>query len=215
MDTPGSLVCKPSRTLLEVWADTGRLYQGRSSAQLQPRVDSNAYFLHLSVPMDSQHDEERMTTRLRKTRIRGLGRRPALQASFATTAEHEQEDTLLPLSDQYPQPERTRTRMDALSIPLLHFTTTHHSLFAQLLMGVALLLVILKTLAWKIGEEKYHIASRYLEKILAIHFLLASVVTVLAVATRRSVLAAFNGSCAHLAAMLGGAAATQADGYGH
>jgi len=67
--------------------------------------------------------------------------------------------------------------MDALSLHRLHFafTITYHYLFPQLTMGLALLIVVLKTLAWKSGEEKYDIASRFWAKIFAVNFLLGVV----------------------------------------
>jgi cytochrome d ubiquinol oxidase subunit I len=67
--------------------------------------------------------------------------------------------------------------MDALSLHRLHFafTITYHYLFPQLTMGLALLIVVLKTLAWKTGEEKYDIASRFWAKIFAVNFLLGVV----------------------------------------
>jgi cytochrome d ubiquinol oxidase subunit I len=42
-------------------------------------------------------------------------------------------------------------------------------------MGLALLIVVLKTLAWKTGEEKYDISSRFWAKIFAVNFLLGVV----------------------------------------
>ncbi|MBW4028029.1 MAG: cytochrome ubiquinol oxidase subunit I [Acidobacteria bacterium] len=67
--------------------------------------------------------------------------------------------------------------MDALSLHRLHFafTITYHYLFPQLTMGLALLIVILKTLAWKTGEEKYDVSSRFWAKIFAVNFLLGVV----------------------------------------
>jgi cytochrome bd ubiquinol oxidase subunit I len=52
------------------------------------------------------------------------------------------------------------------------FTLTYHYLFPQLTMGLALLLVILKTLALRQREERYNIAARFWAKIFAITFLL-------------------------------------------
>ena len=67
--------------------------------------------------------------------------------------------------------------MDALSLHRLHFafTITYHYLFPQLTMGLALLIVVLKTFAWKTGEEKYDISSRFWAKIFAVNFLLGVV----------------------------------------
>jgi cytochrome bd ubiquinol oxidase subunit I len=59
-----------------------------------------------------------------------------------------------------------------LAIHRLHFafTATFHYIFPQLTMGLALLLVILKTMALKIGDEHYHRAARFWAKIFAINF---------------------------------------------
>ena len=47
--------------------------------------------------------------------------------------------------------------MDALTLDRLHFafTITYHYLFPQLTMGLALLIVVLKTLALRTGDEHY------------------------------------------------------------
>ena len=67
--------------------------------------------------------------------------------------------------------------MDALTLHRIHFafTITYHYLFPQLTMGLALLLVILKTMALRTGSEKYNIAARFWAKIFAINFLLGVV----------------------------------------
>lgn len=52
------------------------------------------------------------------------------------------------------------------------FTLTYHYLFPQLTMGLALLLVILKTLALRRQDERYHTATRFWAKIFAITFLM-------------------------------------------
>jgi cytochrome d ubiquinol oxidase subunit I len=52
------------------------------------------------------------------------------------------------------------------------FTLTYHYLFPQLTMGLALLLVILKTLALRQHEERYNVAARFWAKIFAITFLM-------------------------------------------
>ncbi len=67
--------------------------------------------------------------------------------------------------------------MDALSLHRLHFafTITYHYLFPQLTMGLALLIVVLKTIAWKTGQVRYDVASRFWAKIFAINFLLGVV----------------------------------------
>ncbi len=61
---------------------------------------------------------------------------------------------------------------DALSIHRLHFafTVTFHYIFPQLTMGLALLLVILKTMALRSGNEHYNEAARFWTRIFAINF---------------------------------------------
>lgn len=60
----------------------------------------------------------------------------------------------------------------ALAIHRLHFafTVTYHYLFPQLTMGLALLLVILKTLAIRTGKPVYDEAVRFWAKIFGINF---------------------------------------------
>ncbi len=60
----------------------------------------------------------------------------------------------------------------ALALHRLHFafTITFHYLFPQLTMGLALLIVILKTLALRTGNENYNEAARFWVKIFAINF---------------------------------------------
>jgi len=67
--------------------------------------------------------------------------------------------------------------LDALTLHRIHFafTVTYHYLFPQLTMGLALLLVILKTMALRTGSEKYNVAARFWAKIFAINFLLGVV----------------------------------------
>ena len=67
--------------------------------------------------------------------------------------------------------------MDALTLHRIHFafTVTYHYLFPQLTMGLALLIVILKTMALRTGSEKYNVAARFWAKIFAINFLLGVV----------------------------------------
>ena len=62
--------------------------------------------------------------------------------------------------------------MDALTVHRLHFafTITFHYLFPQLTMGLALLLVILKTMALVRKDERYEVAARFWAKIFAINF---------------------------------------------
>ena len=55
------------------------------------------------------------------------------------------------------------------------FTVTYHYLFPQLTMGLALLLVILKTLALRTGDEHYNRAARFWAKIFGINFALGVV----------------------------------------
>jgi cytochrome d ubiquinol oxidase subunit I len=60
----------------------------------------------------------------------------------------------------------------ALAVHRLHFafTVTFHYLFPQLTMGLALLIVILKTIALRTGDEHYAKAARFWAKIFAINF---------------------------------------------
>src|SRR6266511_5694913 len=62
--------------------------------------------------------------------------------------------------------------MDALTLHRLHFafTKTFHYIFPQLTMGLALLIVILKTLALRTGHEHYHHSARFWAKIFAVNF---------------------------------------------
>jgi cytochrome bd ubiquinol oxidase subunit I len=66
---------------------------------------------------------------------------------------------------------------DALSIHRLHFafTITFHYIFPQLTMGLALLMVILKTLALRSGNEHYNQAARFWARIFGINFALGVV----------------------------------------
>ena len=67
--------------------------------------------------------------------------------------------------------------MDALALHRIHFafTITYHYLFPQLTMGLALLIVVLKTLALRTHDETYDISARFWAKIFAINFLLGVV----------------------------------------
>src|SRR6201987_2219084 len=67
--------------------------------------------------------------------------------------------------------------MDALTLNRLHFafTITYHYLFPQLTMGLALLIVVLKTLALHTGDEHYDLSARFWANIFAINFLLGVV----------------------------------------
>jgi cytochrome d ubiquinol oxidase subunit I len=62
--------------------------------------------------------------------------------------------------------------MDALTLHRLHFafTITFHYLFPQLTMGLALLILVLKTLALRTGNEHYDRAARFWAKIFAVNF---------------------------------------------
>ena len=67
--------------------------------------------------------------------------------------------------------------MDALTIHRLHFafTVTFHYLFPQLTMGLALLILILKTIALRTGSEHYNDAARFWSRIFGINFALGVV----------------------------------------
>jgi cytochrome bd ubiquinol oxidase subunit I len=67
--------------------------------------------------------------------------------------------------------------MDALLLHRLHFafTVTFHYLFPQLTMGLALLIVVLKTIAIKRKDECYNEAARFWARIFAINFLIGVV----------------------------------------
>ena len=62
--------------------------------------------------------------------------------------------------------------LDALLVHRLHFayTVTFHYLFPQLTMGLALLIVILKTMALRTGDEHYNHAARFWAHIFGINF---------------------------------------------
>jgi cytochrome bd ubiquinol oxidase subunit I len=67
--------------------------------------------------------------------------------------------------------------MDALLLHRIHFgfTVTFHYLFPQLTMGLALLIVALKSVALKTGNQRYNEASRFWAKVLALNFLIGVV----------------------------------------
>jgi cytochrome bd ubiquinol oxidase subunit I len=67
--------------------------------------------------------------------------------------------------------------MDALLLHRIHFgfTITFHYLFPQLTMGLALLIVVMKTIALRTGNERYNEAARFWAKIFAINFLIGVV----------------------------------------
>src|SRR5580704_17893184 len=60
----------------------------------------------------------------------------------------------------------------ALAVHRLHFafTVSFHYLFPQLTMGLALLIVVLKTFALRTNDQHYHRAARFWAKIFAINF---------------------------------------------
>ena len=55
------------------------------------------------------------------------------------------------------------------------FTVTFHCIFPQLTMGLALLILILKTAALRTGEERWNFAARFWARIFAISFALGVV----------------------------------------
>ena len=67
--------------------------------------------------------------------------------------------------------------MTALILHRIHFgfTITFHYLFPQLTMGLALLIVVLKTIALRRNDERYNQAARFWMRIFAINFLLGVV----------------------------------------
>src|SRR5512144_3124931 len=60
----------------------------------------------------------------------------------------------------------------SLLLHRLHFafTATFHYLFPQLTMGLALLVVILKTLGLRTGEQRYDESARFWARIFAVNF---------------------------------------------
>src|ERR1700751_4326089 len=67
--------------------------------------------------------------------------------------------------------------MDALIVDRIHFafTITFHYLFPQLTMGLALLIVILKTIALRTGISHYDEAARFWARIFGINFVVGVV----------------------------------------
>jgi len=65
----------------------------------------------------------------------------------------------------------------ALLLHRIHFafTVTYHYLFPQLTMGLALLIVVLKTIAIRHEDERYNQAARFWARIFAINFLIGVV----------------------------------------
>src|SRR5215469_7014576 len=67
--------------------------------------------------------------------------------------------------------------MNALMLHRLQFafTITYHYLFPQLTMGLALLIVVLKTIAWRTNDSRYDVAARFWGGIFAVNFVLGVV----------------------------------------
>jgi cytochrome bd ubiquinol oxidase subunit I len=65
----------------------------------------------------------------------------------------------------------------ALALHRLHFafTVTYHYLFPQLTMGLALLIFVLKTVAWRTGSDHYDRCARFWIRIFAITFVMGVV----------------------------------------
>ena len=65
----------------------------------------------------------------------------------------------------------------ALTVHRLHFafTITFHYIFPQLTMGLALLILILKTMSLRTGDETWNRAARFWAKIFAISFAMGAV----------------------------------------
>src|SRR5260370_36794883 len=70
--------------------------------------------------------------------------------------------------------------MDALTLHRIHFafTITYHYLFPQLTMGLALLIVVLKTMALRTSDERYNVAARFWPRIFSVNFLLGVVTAI-------------------------------------
>jgi cytochrome bd ubiquinol oxidase subunit I len=67
--------------------------------------------------------------------------------------------------------------MNALLLHRIHFgfTVTYHYLFPQLTMGLALLIVVLKTIAIRFKDTRYNEAARFWARIFAVNFLIGVV----------------------------------------
>jgi cytochrome d ubiquinol oxidase subunit I len=67
--------------------------------------------------------------------------------------------------------------MNVLALHRIHFafTVTYHYLFPQLTMGLALLIVVLKTIALTRNDERYNQAARFWARIFGINFVLGVV----------------------------------------
>lgn len=73
-------------------------------------------------------------------------------------------------------PEK-RPRKDALTVHRLHFafTITFHCIFPQLTMGLALLILILKSMKLRTGDETWNQGARFWDKVSPISFALGVV----------------------------------------
>ena len=60
------------------------------------------------------------------------------------------------------------------------FTITYHYLFPQLTMGLALVILVLKILALKTGEDRYNAAARFWGKVFGLNFGLGVVTELIA-----------------------------------
>src|SRR5438270_13943209 len=87
----------------------------------------------------------------------------------------------------------------ALLVHRLHFafTATFHYLFPQVTMGLALLIVVLKTLALRTHNEIYNQSARFWAKIFGINIILGVVTGILLEFQ-------FDTNCAHFARLSGG-----------
>jgi cytochrome d ubiquinol oxidase subunit I len=67
--------------------------------------------------------------------------------------------------------------MESLTLHRLHFafTITYHYLFPQLTMGLALLILVLKSLALRTGDRDYDAAVRFWSRIFAVNFVMGVV----------------------------------------
>src|ERR1700730_13708481 len=67
--------------------------------------------------------------------------------------------------------------VDALALHRLQFafTITYHYLFPQLTMGMALLIVVLKTMAVRTNQPIYHDGARFWARIFGVNFVLGVV----------------------------------------
>src|SRR5579862_2099654 len=77
----------------------------------------------------------------------------------------------------YPSRFRQESMDSALLVHRIHFafTITFHYLFPQLTMGLAPLIVVLKTVAIRCKNQRYNEAARFWAKVFAVNFLLGVV----------------------------------------